>query len=105
MSRTASPTKSTIGSPLSAPSVRNDLIAPLSLSSSIATVRSRGWCKDDWKLLDRCFLDERCEMAADRGLSVLVDTEEVPLDNVVNRFITMSGGQDIVEKLGVDWTK
>lgn len=102
----SSPMKSDFGTPkASSTPLPTSSIPPLDLNYFIPAARSQVWNKDDWKLLDRCFLDERCEMAADRGIDTVVDVKDVVLENVVDRFITMSGGQEAIDSLGVDWSK
>lgn len=54
----------------------------------------RGWEKDDWKLLDACFTDERIALGTSKriGETTLAPVEDVVLDNVVNRFLDYTGG-------------
>ncbi|RDX46692.1 hypothetical protein OH76DRAFT_1406776 [Lentinus brumalis] len=54
----------------------------------------RGWGKDDWKLLDACFTDERIALGSNKriGEATLAPVEDVVLDNVVNRFLDYTGG-------------
>ncbi|KAA1476574.1 hypothetical protein DENSPDRAFT_843562 [Dentipellis sp. KUC8613] len=63
----------------------------------------RGWEKNDWKLLDACFTDERLAMARDGD--ILGDVDLVDLDNVVDRFLDAMGGPEVVESLGESWTR
>ncbi|TFK47545.1 hypothetical protein OE88DRAFT_767522 [Heliocybe sulcata] len=61
-----------------------------------AQARKDGWMKEDWKLLDACFTDERLATGA--------DADEVAAENVVARFLELSGWQvgdhDRVQLLG-----
>ncbi|KAJ3820347.1 hypothetical protein F5880DRAFT_1488156 [Lentinula raphanica] len=76
----------------------------------------RTWSKEDWKLLDACFTDERIALASESPsnshLSTFNDGEdEVPLvevdlvniDNVVERFVIELGGNEIVDRRG--WSR
>ena len=91
---------------------------PVPIISSISTTRPslskvqqtlrklvgpRGWTKDDWKLLDSCYTDER--LARTRSPEALVPAESVDLENVVNRFINEMGGPDTIKTLGPLWSR
>ncbi|KAI0718343.1 hypothetical protein C8T65DRAFT_725767 [Cerioporus squamosus] len=54
----------------------------------------RAWEKDDWKLLDACFTDERIALGSNKriGEATLAPVDDVVLDNVVNRFLDYTGG-------------
>ncbi|KAF5391671.1 hypothetical protein D9757_002374 [Collybiopsis confluens] len=76
------------------------------------SIARREWMKDDWKVLDGCFTDERIELArthSDALISTIGD-EEIPLaevelvqiDKVIERFITEMGGADFIHTCG--WT-
>ena len=54
----------------------------------------RAWEKDDWKLLDACFTDERIARGSSKriGETTLAPVEDVVLENVVNRFMDYTGG-------------
>ncbi|KAI0634994.1 hypothetical protein C8Q77DRAFT_1105212 [Trametes polyzona] len=55
----------------------------------------RGWDKDDWKLLDACFTDERLALGSHKrpiGEAVLAPVDDVDLDRVVDRFLEQTGG-------------
>ncbi|KAI0646138.1 hypothetical protein C8Q79DRAFT_1049298 [Trametes meyenii] len=55
----------------------------------------RSWDKDDWKLLDACFTDERLALgshARPLGEAVLAPVDDVDLDHVVDRFLEQTGG-------------
>ena len=67
----------------------------------------REWTKAEWKLLDSCFTDERYDLAEQLGLEIgcLADVDDVPLESVVERFIVLVGGAEIVASRGPSWTK
>ncbi|OBZ77297.1 hypothetical protein A0H81_02060 [Grifola frondosa] len=58
-------------------------------SSSIASLEPRSWVKDDWKLLDACFTDERLLRGASAGTwyDTLGSVDDVALEHVVDRFL------------------
>ncbi|OCB84190.1 hypothetical protein A7U60_g8866 [Sanghuangporus baumii] len=66
----------------------------------------REWTKTDWKLLDSCFTDERYDLAEQLSLELgsLADVDDVPLESVVERFIELMGGAEIVASHGPSWT-
>ncbi|KAL5490230.1 hypothetical protein ACEPAI_5063 [Sanghuangporus weigelae] len=66
----------------------------------------REWTKPDWKLLDSCFTDERYDLAEQLSLELgcLADVDDVPLESVVERFIELMGGAEIVASHGPSWT-
>ncbi|KAH9941289.1 uncharacterized protein BXZ73DRAFT_88432 [Epithele typhae] len=66
----------------------------------------RAWSKDDWKLLDSCFTDERLALGAHRGIgeAVLGPVEDVDLEKVVNRFLDQTGGIP-VDECWPGWTR
>ena len=66
----------------------------------------REWTKADWKLLDSCFTDERYDLGEQMGLEVgcLADVDDVPLECVVERFIELMGGAELVQSHGPSWT-
>ncbi|KAI0318078.1 hypothetical protein OF83DRAFT_1282963 [Amylostereum chailletii] len=67
----------------------------------------REWNRNDWKLLDACFTDERLEVAARWGDKTggMGDVDAVELDDVVDRFVDFMGGQDVIDSLGLSWTR
>ncbi|KDQ22271.1 hypothetical protein PLEOSDRAFT_1098282 [Pleurotus ostreatus PC15] len=73
----------------------------------------RVWLKDDWKILDSCFTDERLELGAtvalgediEGDLDVLADVDDVSLDDVVDRFIDQIGGEAVAESYGDGWSR
>ncbi|KAH9896677.1 hypothetical protein C8Q73DRAFT_789012 [Cubamyces lactineus] len=55
----------------------------------------RSWDKDDWKLLDACFTDERLALGSHKrplGEAVLAPVDDVELEKVVDRFLEQAGG-------------
>jgi len=67
----------------------------------------RGWAKDDWKILDACFTDERLDAAEKMGMVVgsLADVTDIRLDDVVNRFVEVIGGEAVLAGMGPSWTR
>lgn len=68
----------------------------------IDTDGPRDWQKNDWKLLDACFTDERVASGRD---GVMADAGTVDLENVVDRFVTLMGGENTVRGMGASWTR
>ena len=67
-------------------------------------VGKRGWTKDDWKLLDACFTDQRLQLGnVEEGLLASVDI--VALDDVITRFVSLMGGQSLIDTFGDLWTR
>ncbi|KAF8341879.1 hypothetical protein F5887DRAFT_975416 [Amanita rubescens] len=77
------------------------------VSSLINQEGERQWAKDDWKLLDACFTDER--FVVGRRLHVggdgLADVEDVDLGHIVDRYIGILGGEKSVKRFGLDWER
>ncbi|PPR08245.1 hypothetical protein CVT24_001287 [Panaeolus cyanescens] len=66
----------------------------------------RGWTKDEWKLLDACFTDQRLFLAEHLGLSEsMAPVNLVNLEDVVQRFVDLVGGEDVVAGFGEDWDR
>lgn len=67
----------------------------------------REWEKNDWKILDACFTDERLDRAERMGMTegCLADVTDVRLDDVVNRFIDVIGGDGVLAALGSSWMR
>ncbi|KAF9648372.1 hypothetical protein BDM02DRAFT_3269586 [Thelephora ganbajun] len=67
----------------------------------------REWGKNDWKILDACFTDERLDVAEKMGMAEgsLADVTDVRLDDVVNRFVEAIGGDAVLVALGPSWTR
>ncbi|KAI0659001.1 hypothetical protein C8Q70DRAFT_142702 [Cubamyces menziesii] len=60
----------------------------------------RSWDKDDWKLLDACFTDERLALGSHKrplGEAVLAPVDDVELEKVVDRFLEQAGGVPVEE--------
>ncbi|KIL62238.1 hypothetical protein M378DRAFT_797051 [Amanita muscaria Koide BX008] len=74
---------------------------PVSDRSLLAAFTQHGgerhWTKDDWKLLDSCFTDERMVIGSENELA---DVDAVDLDKVVQRYIGLLGGEDIMQSFG-----
>lgn len=73
-------------------------------SSSTACAESRykpkvgEWRREDWKLLDKCFLEES------QVIGVMIAPENVNREAVVTRFKHAVGGHDVVMELGSPWS-
>lgn len=67
----------------------------------------RGWGKNDWKILDACFTDERLDAAEKMGMTEgsLADVTDIRLDDVVNRFVEVIGGDAVLAGLGPSWMR
>lgn len=64
----------------------------------------RPWTKEEWKVLDSCLTDERLEV--DGGYTQeLKSVDDIDVDNVVERFVAMAGGDDMVCAYGSSWTR
>ncbi|KAF8621247.1 hypothetical protein AX15_007956 [Amanita polypyramis BW_CC] len=83
------------------------ILDSFSISTLINQDGEKQWTKKDWKLLDACFTDER--LLVGTRLSVngdgLVDVDTVDLNNVVDRYIDIFGGEHSIKKLGPDWER
>ena len=67
----------------------------------------REWGKNDWKILDACFTDERLDAAEKMGMveGTLADITDIRLDDVVNRFLEFIGGDAALAVLGPSWMR
>ena len=67
----------------------------------------REWGKNDWKILDACFTDERLDAAEKMGMAEgsLADVTDIRLDDVVNRFVEVIGGDVTLANLGPSWMR
>ena len=67
----------------------------------------REWGKNDWKILDACFTDERLDTAEKMGMAEgsLADVTDIRLDDVVNRFVDVVGGETVIAALGSSWAR
>lgn len=64
----------------------------------------REWTKDEWKLLDACFTDQRVFLAEHLGLDEeLAPVEIVNLEDVVQRFVDLVGGEELITGFGDNW--
>lgn len=78
-----------------------------------SSLPGREWTKDDWKILDGCFTDERIELASrmqpDSSLGEgdeeipLVGVDLVDVDDVVERFVVEVGGEETIDAYG--WSR
>ncbi|KAF9003433.1 hypothetical protein BDQ17DRAFT_1390559 [Cyathus striatus] len=81
-------------------------VLPSSLSDHEAG--ERGWAKEEWKLLDGCFTDERLEVGHRLDLgdeNGLAPVDIVHIENVVQRFIDTIGGDSILSLNGDAWSR
>ncbi|EMD31960.1 hypothetical protein CERSUDRAFT_99938 [Gelatoporia subvermispora B] len=97
----------TAASPIKAdPSPPREISPPAQPQSFILRVLGpHDWLKDDWKLLDACFTDERMAVASAQGQSgeELADVDNINLEHIVERFVSGIGGDDNLQTLG--WTR
>ncbi|EAU86780.2 hypothetical protein CC1G_09905 [Coprinopsis cinerea okayama7 len=67
----------------------------------------RAWTKEEWKLLDGCFTDERyslVEAAPEKYPNEeMAPVEDVETSKVVDRFVSMMGGEDVIKEYGDAW--
>ncbi|KAF8632863.1 hypothetical protein AX17_004711 [Amanita inopinata Kibby_2008] len=73
----------------------------------VPSFTERRWAKDDWKMLDACFTDERLCVGNKPGAGSggLADVELVEIDNVVQRYIDLLGGEGLFLRFGPDWNR
>lgn len=71
--------------------------------------RERIWTKEDWKQLDGCFTDERLaighRLSAEFTQDGLAPVDMVQLSDVVERFLVLMGGLEVVETYGGAWER
>ncbi|CAL1709290.1 unnamed protein product [Somion occarium] len=103
-------------SPLRNVSFLDDFKTPVKqiIRSNVSSVQTspdvlagpRDWTKNDWRLLDACYTDERLALGDCSGLAVdeLAPADDVDLGNVVGRFIEIIGGEEALASLGSSWT-
>jgi hypothetical protein len=60
----------------------------------------RAWTREEWKLLDACFTNERLEAGSGQ---VLAPVDFVRAEEVVKRFVGMMGGDEAVKQFGEEW--
>lgn len=97
-SRSASLAVGSVGSPQTGRF--GDFLYPDADASGI-----REWAKADWKLLDSCFTDERYEVGEEQGIGGdLASVDDIPLENVVDRFVGLMGGLEKVLGHGPSWS-
>ena len=67
----------------------------------------REWGKNDWKILDICFTDERMDAAEKIGMveGSMVDATDIRSDDVVDRFVDFIGGNAVLAGLGPAWMR
>ncbi|KAG6888946.1 hypothetical protein C0995_004801 [Termitomyces sp. Mi166 len=85
------------------------LFTPVPRASTVGFARSlfenagkeKVWTKEEWKLLDACFTDERISLGPGDG--ELASVDRVLPENVARRFVDLLGGDGVVGKWGGDW--
>jgi hypothetical protein len=69
----------------------------------------RAWGREDWKQLDACFTDERLEVGHQLDIDVddegLAPVDCVTVENVVQRFVQLMGGDEVVASFGDAWNR
>ncbi|KAH6909522.1 hypothetical protein BKA70DRAFT_1276401 [Coprinopsis sp. MPI-PUGE-AT-0042] len=88
--------------PTAAVPVPSPVASPVRGPEEAASGEPRKWTKDEWKLLDGCFTDERMELG---GGEEMAPVDAVQLENVVQRFVSLVGGQNVVDGYGDSWTR
>ena len=66
------------------------------------------WTKEEWKLLDACFTDERLDIGATLERipeGTLAPVDMVSVDRVVDRFISLVGGEEVIQSYGEHWSR
>ncbi|KAG6863697.1 hypothetical protein C0991_004047 [Blastosporella zonata] len=105
------------------------MYTPLPAHSRVSLVRNlfdppqdqegeREWTKDDWKLLDACFTDERLALGAaanssfdigsghlgdEHGEGAMAPVDQVRASDVIARFVALMGGEVVRRALGERW--
>lgn len=76
-------------------------------ASPARPVGPRAWSKSDWKQLDACYTDERLALGELLGLGAdeLASADVVELEDVVERFVKILGGDEVLEQFGSQWTR
>lgn len=71
--------------------------------------RERIWTKEDWKQLDGCFTDERLaigdRLPAELARDGLAPVDMVQVSDVVERFLVLMGGLEVVATFGGAWER
>lgn len=78
-----------------------------SFSFEASESKERAWTKDDWKLLDACFTDQRLDVAERMGLGddIIADVNDVEIEDVVERFVGIMGGSAVIDECGSAWDR
>ncbi|KAH7924721.1 hypothetical protein BV22DRAFT_1195737 [Leucogyrophana mollusca] len=89
------------------PGLPTPLTASIPPTDAATGPRAEEWGRADWKRLDACFTEERLSMGAFLGLGdgALADVDDVLIENVVDRFVLMMGGEHVLRSLGSCWTR
>lgn len=79
---------------------------PYSRASRLLNIPSASWSKEDWKIMERCFVRERKLCAERMGLlsSRSIDPGDVDLKAVADRFIELSERSDM-QRIGPDFER
>jgi hypothetical protein len=68
----------------------------------------RAWTKNDWKVLDACFTNERVAKGSgtSSGISFnMENADSVDLEAVVGRFLDAIDAPSNADEFGVDWIR
>ncbi|KAG6879848.1 hypothetical protein C0992_010806, partial [Termitomyces sp. T32_za158] len=95
------PTKLATSPHLFTPVPRPSIGRGLARSLFENTAKEKAWTKEEWKLLDACFTDER--IALGPGDGQLASVDRVVPEDVVRRFQDLLGGEDVINEWGKDW--
>jgi hypothetical protein len=69
---------------------------------------ARVWTKDEWRQLDACFTDQRLDIGATlpgADEETVAPVDMVRIEDVVDRFVALMGGVEVVEKWGGAWSR
>ncbi|KAG6855464.1 hypothetical protein H0H87_002417 [Tephrocybe sp. NHM501043] len=90
--------------------VRSLFDRPEGSERGTTTTTERAWTKDEWKLLDACFTDERLALGAGssstahaQDLEAMAPVDAVRIEDVVARFVGLVGGERTVRAYGEGW--
>ncbi|KAF8882194.1 hypothetical protein CPB84DRAFT_1838218 [Gymnopilus junonius] len=80
----------------------------ISVQSTLYDSGERPWTKEEWKLLDACFTDERLDLGValeDVPEGTLAPVDMVSVDDVVERFVCLVGGEGVTQVYGDAWSR
>ncbi|TFK18687.1 hypothetical protein FA15DRAFT_760509 [Coprinopsis marcescibilis] len=78
---------------------------PFILPAVRVTEGPRAWTKEEWKILDSCFTDERMDIADDAkdARQELASVDDVSVERIADRFVDIMGGDEVVKSYGAAW--